>query len=225
MSLTVSFHGFWKRSKAETAAETARKLMLKYNIDVAEKREAQGYIVRYLGTPVAKISGHLKTLACLLRDYFFVEIIWFRGCDPKTGKTGMYALEISGTPGNVEVAEYLYAFLLREAERLWVERPKGISGRLRAAFFQGVLIGFRTTLKQGRKADEEQGLVWVGDPNLKAFYDTRHTTTRHLPGSRVAGGTAYAAGHAAGKSIQLRGGLTSANSTPLLGGLSPPEEF
>ena len=49
-------------------------------------------------------------LAGILSDHFFVEVIWVPVWRPLDGKRGS-VLEVCGSPANLELAEYVHAFV------------------------------------------------------------------------------------------------------------------
>lgn len=195
------------RHEAENAAALAQRLMLKHNVAVSD--HARRYGVRFLGEPKGRIQESEHILAAILADYFFVEAIWvpgYRQLDQKRGNV----LEISGTIENLEMAGYVHAFLSGTAERLWQQhkRERGItSNRDRRSYLAGVMEGFRERLKTERHRSTENGLVWIGDSDLAAFYRARHP---HIRTVRLQGnGPSQARNHgrAAGRNIVLRRGV------------------
>ncbi len=165
--------------EAEAAMNAAQRLMLKYNLELAAaggSASQASYGSRTLGTPNGRIHEAERTIANILGEHFFVEVIWVPVYRPLEGKRGS-VLEISGTSDNLELASYVYDFLVRAGERLWAEhrRANGIrKNRDRRSFLAGVMAGFFAKLKAERKQQERQGLVWLGDAELRRFYRKRH---------------------------------------------------
>jgi hypothetical protein len=128
------------RNEAEIAMATAQRLMLEHNIAVVPL----GYVFQHLGAPSGRVSPHVKDLSMLLEEHFFVEVLWVRTFDVSRAAWGQ-VLEVCGTPENVAMAGYVYAWLLRTAEALWKahRRAQGIaSDRDRRAYLAGVVRGF-----------------------------------------------------------------------------------
>ena len=229
-------------NECERAAEAAHNLMLKYNIELRERNAAQNYRARFLGRPVGRIQEFHSDIASLLSNHYFVKTLWTPGFNTRTGKEG-YELEITGTPENLDVAEYIYEFLHREALAAW-ERTRvsdkfaevrddqleneswrvpqtrhGYTLRARTNFLAGFISGFRSQLQQARIQEEKAGLVLAKDPGLEAFYKERHPKTTTFGGS--GGGSVIATwisqGHAAGRSLNVPPAARSAKTTPLLG--------
>jgi hypothetical protein len=203
------------RPEAESAMREAQRLMLKYNLSAAAKRETAAYGFRHLGEPSGRIQGHQRQLAQILGSHFFVEAIWVSVHRPLTGKAGT-VLEVCGTPANLEMAAHVHDFLLATAERLWREHKRlqrVASDQLRRSYLVGVMRGFEEKLSSQAREHQQAGLVWVGDAGLRDFLRQRYprqqlqrTASRTHPG-------AYAAGQQAGRTIVLHRPLASSTGS------------
>ncbi|MFT4974928.1 MAG: hypothetical protein ACI8S6_000811 [Myxococcota bacterium] len=184
--------------EAQSAMRAARRLMLRYNLDMTggERR----YRFQQLGRPMKQRPAHHKILASILLDHFFVSGIWISAVDLETGARGR-ALEIAGTPANVEIAAWVHGYLLETAERLWRQRR---SGRGRGRFLSGVMLGFQEKLGEQARETEEAGLVWLGDADLGAYVRTRHPHQRSGRGVSLRDDQALRDGQQAGRKIALR---------------------
>jgi hypothetical protein len=194
--------------EAAAAMSAAQRLMLKYNLDLAIAGGAPSYGFRHLGTPTGRVSEAQRILAGILSDHFFVETIWVPVWRAREGKRGS-VLEACGAPENLELAEYVHAFLTQTAERLYREYRRASGGRAgkRSTFVAGVMTGFRDRLERERKKSQQEGLVWVGDAQLGAFFKKRHPRvrwTRHAVGH---GSEAYVRGREAGEKIIFHRGI------------------
>jgi hypothetical protein len=201
--------------EAQAATSLAHKLMLKYNVESAALGARGGYEFRHLGTPSGRIGESERLLSIILGQHFFVEVIWVPVYRPLEKKRG-HVLEICGTPPNLEMASYVHAFLTRSAENLWDDhkRAHGIKrNRDRRTYLAGVMDGFREKLDSETKQHHEQGLVWVGDADLTAYFRKRHPHIRH---TRTAGQTrnaAHGAGKSAGRRLVLHRGMHDASAS------------
>lgn len=193
-------------NEAEAAMAAARKLLLRYNLDVAPS----GYAFRQLGSPNARIASSERMVAGLLGAHFFVETIWVQALDPSTGKEGR-VLEICGSPANLDMAAWVRDFILETAWRLWrrhrVEARTG-GERERERFTAGVVRGFHDKLDEGARQSREEGLVWVGDAGTERFLRQRYPRIRTVryggPGSDT-----FEHGRAAGRDVVLHRPVTA----------------
>ena len=86
------------------------------------------------------------------------------------------ALELLGTPANLDMAEYVHRFLTDTATRLYADWAPTRAVKRRSdkgQFLNGVMLGFRAKLERERQRHEETGLVWVGDAGLEDFFAER----------------------------------------------------
>lgn len=207
-------------NEAQAAALAAQRLMLKHNVDSATRESS--YVFRHLGTPTGRVSEAERMVAMILGRHYFVEVIWVPVYRAAEGKRGS-VLEICGTPVNVELAEYVYAFLMHTANELWHshKRAHGIrENRDRRSFQSGVMAGFADRLAREQKVHKEAGLVWLGDPALGGYFRKRHPYVRNVRYAGQPRSDAFGAGREAGRKLVLRRGVSSGpsgGSTPLLG--------
>ncbi len=119
---------------------------------------ARAYSFRHLGAPTGRVSEAERILATILGEHFFVECIWVPVYRPREGKRGS-VLEVCGTPSNLEMAEYVHAFLSHTAERLWrsTRASRASRNRDRRTYLAGVMTGFREKLDAQRRAPASAG--------------------------------------------------------------------
>jgi hypothetical protein len=191
--------------EAEAAMKEAQRLMLKYNIEVGPLPAQRSYAFRHIGRVTSRVSESESLAAMILGKHFFVETIWVYTYVPLEDRQGQ-VLEICGTPANLEMAEYVYTFLMRTAEQLWEEHKQkhGITGnRDRRTFFAGVMRGFDEKLTQQARRHQQEGLIWRGDADLDRYLRQRnpHIRSKSFGGSQYS--EAHAHGRAAGQQIVL----------------------
>jgi hypothetical protein len=197
--------------EAQAAMSAAQRLMLKHNIEAAVSGSQAVHCFRHLGKPTGRVSEHERRLAMLLDEHFFVQVIWvpvWRVAEAKRGSV----LEACGSRDNVELAAYVYDFLMYTAERLYKDDRKRRRDRTHGArrkFLAGVISGFHERLTRERKRSESEGLVWVGDAEVKAYFRRRHPHVRWARHAVSSSGEAYARGQTAGRSIVLHRGVKS----------------
>lgn len=200
--------------EAEAAMRAARRLMLKYNLEEAVATSQRGYSFRHLGRPTGRRMPWQKMLGTILSSHFFVEVIIVPVYRPRENKRGS-VLEACGTPANLEIAAYVHDFLERAAEQSWRAHKRRLglsSNRDRLSYLAGVMRGFLEKLKLEASKNREEGLVWVGDPELRKFFRRRHPHVRSVPGSGRVQSGAFSAGQEAGRSIVLHRGVEGGDS-------------
>lgn len=200
--------------EAEAAMAAAQRLMLKHNLEEVARNQARDFIVAHLGEPTGRVQESQRILAGILRKFFFVEVLWISVWRPREAKRGS-VLEVCGTKANVEMAEYVHAFLSQSAERLWQQHKRARAirqDRDRRKFHAGVMSGFYRKLDAERAPRAQEGLVWLGDSQLQAHFKARYprTTTSHYTSS--SGTEAHSAGRAAGQSLVLHRGISQGSS-------------
>lgn len=205
--------------EAESAATAARRLMLKFNIEVdaAEGNDAprRHYGFRHLGRPTGRVLEHDRRLARILISYFFVEGLWIPVYRPLEGKRGS-VLEICGLEANLLMAEHVHSFLTATALRLWSgykRETNRSSNRDRQAFLAGVMRGFESKLAAQSQQFTEQGLVWVPAPDLNGYFRRRYPKLQTVRRGCASRNDAYAEGSRAGKNIVLSQPVASGSST------------
>jgi hypothetical protein len=195
--------------EAQAAMSAAQRLMLKHNIEVAVSGTATSYCFRHLGQPTGRISEHERRLAMILDQFFFVQVIWvpvWRVSESKRGSV----LEVCGTRDNVELAAYVYDFLIYTADALYRldrKQRRDRTHQARRKFLAGVMSGFHQRLEKERTRSADEGLVWVGDAELGGYFRRRHPHVRWARHTVSTSGEAYARGQTAGRNIVLHRGV------------------
>ena len=201
----LALGGSSNQHEAESAMSEAQRLMLKHNLEAAPATPASGYEFRHLGRPTGRISESHYRLSSILSEHFFVEAIWAWVWQPLEGKGGR-VLEICGTKTNLAMACYVYDFLVQTSERLWREHKRSQnvrSNRDRRSYLAGVMTGFRDKLERERVRQSEQGLIWIGDSNLRRYFRKRNPNTTSARAASSAHNEAHAHGRQAGRNIVL----------------------
>lgn len=194
-------------NEAETAVKKARHLLVKYNIDVVEFDRERNYKVRVLGDVKARHTSAELWIGSILNRFFFVESLWCQSYDAENDRRGT-ALQIYGTPQNLDLASYVYDYLVGLLPILWEDYRSARdlpNNRERQRYYAGVLEGFFTKLTEQEKAlVRSEALVWKGDPQLTQFfkYHNPRVVTRY--GGGVTRTETYEAGYAEGKNVSIR---------------------
>ena len=177
LTKVLSLTGSPNEHEAQAAVQKARYLLTKYSIDLVEFDRERHFSSRCLGQVKGRRMSHELWLASILNEFFFVEVLWAESYDALDGRSGS-VLEIFGTTTNLEMAAYVYHYLLNLLDRLWEEYKTSNDIRLnreRQRYFAGVLEGFyRKLQEQATTFEETHALVWKGDPRLQTFYRYLH---------------------------------------------------
>jgi hypothetical protein len=195
--------------------------MLRHNLEVEREAAARQYGFRQLGRPTGRIEEHVRALSRILGGHYFVEVIFVPVYRPLEGQRGT-VLEVVGSPANLETAEYVHDFLLRSGESLWAEhkRALGVLGnRDRRSFLSGLMSGFLEKLDRQAARNREQGLVWVRDADLRAYYHRRYPRIRTIRRTGPGRSEAFDHGREAGRGLVIHPGMRSGG--PAAGRLLP----
>ncbi len=186
--------------EADAAANAAQRLMLEHNVVALERAGARAYHRRRIGAPRFRLQAHEKMLAGLLARHYFVEVVIARAYVPDAGREA-FVVELSGTAENLAMAEWVYAFLVGAGERAFAEHER-LRGADRRRFLVGFVSGVSDKLRKESEARQEQGLVWLGDADLRAFVRREHP---RLAATRVSAvvDAAHHLGRAAGRDVVI----------------------
>jgi hypothetical protein len=124
-------------------------------------------------------------------------------------------LEICGTRANLDMAEYVHAFLSRSCETAWTDHKHAHalrSNRERRTFQSGVMSGFAGKLARETKRHREEGLVWVKDGHIDVFFRKRHPHVRNIRYGGNPRSDAWHKGREVGEKLVLRRGVGHAES-------------
>ncbi|HEY1098666.1 MAG TPA: SprT-like domain-containing protein [Myxococcota bacterium] len=190
-------------NEAEAAANAAQRLMLEHNLAGLQKRGAKRYATKRLTTPVVRLPAHIKMLAGVLSRSYFVEVVLARAYLPDEGRDG-FLVEVSGTPENLAMAEWVFHFLCDAGDRVFdKERRAGrVTSSSRPRFLTGFVAGVDEKLARDRAVQQEQGLVWIGDPDLQRWVRREHPRLRATR-VRTAVDDAHRLGRAAGNDVVI----------------------
>jgi hypothetical protein len=199
--------------EAEAAMLKAHRLMARYHVDLLRLTEKRGFVTHLVSTPALRHSREKYSLAALLQDYYFVQGIWVPAYVLDKGRVGR-ALEISGMARDVELAAYVFDFVLGFIDRRWHAYRRDARGRglRKLDFAEGVVTGFRETLERQKRhlADTEPAyaLVLKEDAELVAYMKHRHPRTgRIYHGEILQDAAVFSDGVAAGRKLVISKGI------------------
>ena len=204
------------QNEAQAAVNKAQRLLLEYNIELVDTDGARGFERRQLGAVKGRHPAWELWLAMILNEFFFVEVLWIRSYEAGRDLEGT-VLEVYGTPTNLDMADYVHAYLSQLLERLWAayRRERGLrSNRERMRYFAGVLQGFHEKLGRQRGdlevSAKNSALVWQGDDRLIAYYRHHNPRIQTRQTGGVAASDAFRHGVEEGRQVNLRRPVTAA---------------
>jgi len=196
--------------EAQAAVNKAQLLLLEYNIDLVESDADRGFERRQLGQVKGRHPAWELWLAMILNEFFFVEVLWTRSYVAAHDRDGT-VLEVYGTRTNLDMADYVHAYLTQLLDRLWSDyrRARSLrSNRERMRYFAGVLQGFHGKLGRQRVDLEElvetTALVWQGDDRLQSYYRYHNPRIQTRQTGGVAASEAFRHGVEEGRRVNLR---------------------
>lgn len=190
--------------EAQLAARKAYTLMLKHNIQRVDSVQPD-FVVQQVGPVTLRMSAHIKALAGLLGEHFFVYPVFTPVVDTETGEAAK-ALRLHGRPDNVAMAEHVFTWMLETGERLFTEWKRAHNTRSNAErrrFLAGLVHGFHQQLSDQRRTVQETGLVWVGDPGLDRFVRRRYPRLRSGRRTSIRNTQAFRSGVNQGRRLEL----------------------
>lgn len=205
------------KHEAEVAAMKAQELMLKHNL-TSQTVNAHNFDYVNEGNDHAfsKISDEVNAIQSILSRFFFVRVYFdktFAGYTRAGKRSYIQSLRIVGTRENVEVAQYVYSFLVNTFQRLWKEYAKENKAPVshRKSFMWGLYSGLTDKLtEQQKKVENEMGLVVVPDAKLALFMKTSlNLKSRRGNSTGIRSSDAHAQGKAQGRNINIARGLTT----------------
>ena len=177
-----------------------------------------------------RLAGHHRLLATILMDFFQVEVILATTYDPATCREHK-CLDLIGRPGQVKVAEYIFAFLSGRLDSLWrqhLRQHKTTDRAARNSFCLGVLKGFQERLASGarRQSNPAAGSRPGGtaywpvpkpDPDRERFLALRYPRLRssRRQTTRIQA-EHYSAGRKEGRRLELHAGLEQDTATAVV---------
>ena len=104
--------------EALLAMKKVNELIEKYNIGQPGEKSPDNYCYKIINPKRKRIELYQRLICTLLGDYFFVEVICADLYDAASDQVHK-VIELLGLRENVEIAEYVYFFLVKQLEILW----------------------------------------------------------------------------------------------------------
>lgn len=196
------------RHEAEAALAKAQELALKHNVALADDASGQRrqYAHRLLDRPRKRWPSYTWTVLHTCEKLHQVQHIRW------TLPDGEAVVELFGAPDNLDLAEYVYHYLLAAGDGEWrrFRQEQGLANnRKRLSFLLALFSAFdRKLARQRQELVTTQALVVSEDAELQAFFRRRypHVRTGSLSNHQVHA-DARAAGAEAGGRLQIRPGV------------------
>jgi hypothetical protein len=194
-------------NEAQAAVQKARRLLVKYNIDVVDLDREREFETRVLGEVKGRHTSAELWIGSILNRFFFVESLWCQSYDAQKDRRGT-ALQVYGTQQNLDLATYVYDYLIGLLPILWEDyrdRRGLANNRERQRYFAGVMEGFFTKLSEHeRDLVASEALVWKGDPQLSRFFKYHNPSVVTRYGGGVTRTETYEDGFAEGRTVSIR---------------------
>lgn len=213
----LALAGSANEHEAQAAAAKAMELATQHNLSiqqiesVAERASDSDPYVNKEEAFQKTVSHEERVVAGIVDRYFFVRTIWTK---TKLGTRTAFL----GRASNIEIAEYVAAYLVQTFNRLWKERRTqlkrqgfNVSGGVKIEYVNGLAIAVRRKLEAQRAAFKQEQALMVIDNQLQAFVDAQCGKTKAFKGARFEDHTwARRLGVEDGASINLNQGLGAA---------------
>ncbi|MCK5799566.1 MAG: DUF2786 domain-containing protein [Deltaproteobacteria bacterium] len=203
----LALSGSPNQHEAEAALARAQELALKHHIALSQTPdEARRYTHRLLDRPRKRWPRYTWVVLSTCEELHDVRYI--RWATP----SGASVVELTGTPEDLDLAEYTYHYLLHSGDAAWqhYREARGLeNNRACLTFLQELFVAFDEKLaRQRQEILASEALVFHPDPKLEAAFRERHPRIR----SASATGFQYdpeagAAGAEAGARLQINPGL------------------
>lgn len=204
--------------EARLATEKAQALMLRHNLAEQSLHTFNDYVEHDAETrsTISRESGYIMKV---LTRFFFVRCFYdkvFAGYSPSGKRKFKKISKLVGTKENIEVAGYVYAFLMQTYKSNWKEYSTVNSlntAASRNSYMFGLTAGLMETLATNEKnVCAEMGLTVIPDAKLGEFLRSKFKLKARSVGRLSGDGKAQAAGTEQGKKIKISRALNSDSS-------------
>ncbi len=209
------------RHEAEAALAKAQALALKHNVALALAASGgtpTDYEYRIALEPRKRIPSYVWNITWIIRRHYFTKVIksHFEDRAGLLGGGRFQTIELFGTADNLDLALYVFHYLLEQGEREWERHARGGPGKTRRkiSFLSGLYDGFCEKLDRERAAAEAAldarslALIRREDPRFDDFLRERFPHLRRSGRSRMIDTDTYGKGVEAGRELQLRPAMT-----------------
>jgi hypothetical protein len=213
------------------AMRKARQLLDKYNLadELGGEESGPSFTNLLINLKRTRLESYHRAICSLLIDHFNIQLVITPLFDARA-LTSYKCLDIMGRSDNVEIAGYVYHFLMDRLPLMWQNMQA--TGRApktgRNSYWLGILNGFREGLTADRSSREKnaprQGQgnklpAVAAEPALQRFVTGRYPKLRNSR-KRAAkvDPDSYEAGRREGRRLKLRKGLNKGAGRKMLPG-------
>lgn len=203
--------------EASLAMQRAQEISARHRLERVELQQAAECDYWFVPFKKSRIDASTKIIFGILRSFYFVRPIFTSYFDVKDFQT-YKAYDVAGRPEDLQMAEYVYEFLVRTLDHLWRDHQeqRGVAGGAKRSYCMGVLAGFRDKLSeaQAKRAVEpsSKAIIALDEKALVDFLKYRYPLL--VAGSGISGardGESYTAGLSDGRNIVLSNPIATHN--------------
>ncbi len=150
----LALAGSENEHEAALAMQRATELLHRHNLEMSAGDNpagtSSGCVRLLIRTGKKQIPSWRKAICRILKNYFFVEVIFSSLYDAQR-RDSYKTIELLGRSENVPVAEHCYYFLEQRLECLWEknrQRFKGNTRTVKKSYYLGLLEGFARKLAE-----------------------------------------------------------------------------
>jgi hypothetical protein len=140
----LALAGSENEHEATLAMQRATELLHRHNLNMIAGDNSSACVRLLIKTGKKQIPSWRKAICRILKDYFFVEVIFSSLYDAQR-QDSYKTIELLGRSENVPVAEHCSYFLEQQLESLWEKNRQRFKGNTRTAknsYYLGLLHGF-----------------------------------------------------------------------------------
>lgn len=184
------------KNEAEIASIKAQELLIKYNLNMQTVNNLEIDYTEDVLSELNRQPTEVAYITMILRNYFFVGALTERKF-----KEATTSLRIFGTTSNVQIATYVYVFLLRTYRQLWKEHKKQTSNANSKSFYYGITTALSQKLEATKKkVENEYGLIVVDDKKVLDWMSVAKKRTIKCHSNN----SSFYDGYQKGQSIEIR---------------------
>ena len=209
-------------NEAAAAMNKVSELYEKYQVEQLRLESKEDFQSLVIDHKVKRLASFHGSIASILTSYFSVKVIFSTRYD-KDSLCEFKVLEILGRRENVQLAEYVYWYLVNTLKLLWenYQRAQDVRGlAARNSYYLGVLSGFEKKMRESRKqrshqrrGDAEKALLLVEEGRLNEYLSFRHPRLHSIKSyQRTGNQKIYQDGVDRGKDLSIHSGVKSGAS-------------